>query len=217
MNAQRYRGLVVGMFVGDILARQQISNRISLSRNVTEALDFISTSNPQDESFEQNLLVALLIGARSGLSDETSESHAIVNRAMIHLAHLAQTDTQPIDYMTSIWQSCSGHDPLFDMTLRKIGHVLGFGSSTHALRLIETSNKDATIFTMALYCIMRYPDDFSKAMETAILVPYQAHIVASITGGIIGWRHGHEIVSQQWRNLIERTIDIESYLRLLSV
>lgn len=53
-------------------------------------------------------------------------------------------------------------------------------------------------FALAYFCILRYPDNYKKAVQTAVNITGDSDSVASVAGGILGARLGIEAVPVSW-------------------
>jgi len=53
-------------------------------------------------------------------------------------------------------------------------------------------------FALAYFCTLRYPDDYKKAVQTAVNITGDSDSVGSVTGGILGARLGIEAVPVSW-------------------
>ncbi|MPM97320.1 hypothetical protein SDC9_144493 [bioreactor metagenome] len=77
-------------------------------------------------------------------------------------------------------------------------------------------------FALACFCILRYPDDYKKAVQTAVNITGDSDSVASVAGGILGTRLGIEEVPVSWteslkeRKILEEMVEplIEKYLEV---
>lgn len=53
-------------------------------------------------------------------------------------------------------------------------------------------------FALAYFCILRYPDDYKKAVQTAVNITGDSDSVGSVAGGILGAKLGIEAVPISW-------------------
>lgn len=53
-------------------------------------------------------------------------------------------------------------------------------------------------FALAYFCILRYPDNYKKAVQTAVNITGDSDSVASVAGGILGARLGVEAIPISW-------------------
>lgn len=103
------------------------------------------------------------------------------------------------DYFAEIWKKASGISDKFDMTIRKIGHVLGWGSEHHAMRHLGTGEKYEEIVTLVLYCILQHPTSYLSAVECASKAPHNnSTLVAQIVAMLMGLRLGIDELPPLW-------------------
>jgi len=77
-------------------------------------------------------------------------------------------------------------------------------------------------FALAYFCILRYPDNYKKAVQTAVNITGDSDSVGSVAGGILGARLGIEAVPVSWvealkeREVLEEMVSplIEKYLEV---
>jgi ADP-ribosylglycohydrolase len=149
-------------------------------------------------------------------SRELSGMDIASSLASAYLVKLALDGVPPGDYFEKVWQFCSGISEEFDMTIRKIGHVLGWGSETHAMRHLGKGQTNAEIITLALYCVMHYPDDYHTAIQCAPNTVKNNHIIAGITGAVTGTRLGLEAIPEAWYNGLQNRKYILKFSQTLS-
>jgi ADP-ribosylglycohydrolase len=53
-------------------------------------------------------------------------------------------------------------------------------------------------FALAYFCILRYPNDYKKAVQTAVNITGDSDSVGSVAGGILGARLGIEAIPVSW-------------------
>jgi|GEM_PF-6762855 len=135
--------------------------------------------------------------------DKEHQQSILAGIATAYVMTLALDDIHPEQYLAKVWELCSGIDEEFDMTIRKIGHVLGWGSEIHAIRHLGDGKQPYEIVTLALYCVMRYPDSYVDAVCRAANTPGNSHIIAAITGAIMSARNGVDDILQDWQNLVD--------------
>lgn len=173
------------------------SGTISLS--TLEDLSFATLSgiifHGNDTLFQQ------LYSELKNTPDEKSRQSILCGIASAYVMTLALNDIHPQNYLAKVWNFCSDFDDDFDMTIRKIGHVLGWSSETHAMRHLGKGKTAPEIVTLALYCVMKYPDSYVDAVRRAANTPGDSHIIAAITGAIMTARTGFEQIPDSWQNL----------------
>jgi ADP-ribosylglycohydrolase len=95
-------------------------------------------------------------------------------------------------------------------------------SDEAALRKIGQGWYADETFALAYFCILRYPDDYKKAVQTAVNITGDSDSVGSVAGGILGARLGVEAVPLSWvealngKEILEEMVAplIEKYLQV---
>ncbi len=64
-------------------------------------------------------------------------------------------------------------------------------------------------FALAYFCTLRYPDDYKKAVQTAVNITGDSDSVGSVAGGILGTRLGIEAVPVSWIEALKNREELE--------
>ncbi|MDD3247695.1 MAG: ADP-ribosylglycohydrolase family protein [Methanosarcina sp.] len=64
-------------------------------------------------------------------------------------------------------------------------------------------------FSLAYFCILRYPDNYKKAVQTAVNITGDSDSVGSVAGGILGARLGIEAVPISWVEALKEKEKLE--------
>jgi ADP-ribosylglycohydrolase len=115
------------------------------------------------------------------------------------LVKLALDCVEPIHYLGEVWRVTDGLSEDFDQALRRVSHVLGWGSETAAMRHIGDGWVAEEAVALALYCVQRYPDDYVEAVCRAANSKGDSDTVACIAGAIAGARLGLASIPADWR------------------
>jgi len=70
-------------------------------------------------------------------------------------------------------------------------------------------------FTLAYFCILRYPDEYKKAVQTTVNITGDSDSVGSVAGGILGARLGLEAVPISWIEALKEKELLEEVAPLL--
>lgn len=100
------------------------------------------------------------------------------------------------EYFSIIWEFSSGIGSDYDMTIRKIGHVLGWGSEVHAIRHLGTGETPQEVVTLCLYCLLRYPNSYHSAIKVTSKIAHNNKIIAQIIGSLMGLKLGLDELPQ---------------------
>lgn len=223
MIKQYATSTVIGLFIGDAVGQvAELSSDEHAQLSIPKATHPMIASAFNDVSSQENimdssnLILAILLGLNDTfIADQRRKDFSIPMQAIAYLSHLAIGDIPLDDYMKAIWNDCGGHDDKFDMTFRKIGHVLGWGSTKHAMRHIGDSHDLASVITLSLYCILRQPDHLEKALRIAMQAPHNRHLVSIITSTIFVNRTGISAIPPNWQVAVDNQIDVDHYRNLL--
>ncbi len=91
-----------------------------------------------------------------------------------------------------------GISPDFDEIMLRIGHVSEWNDEFAAINHIGSGWEGPDAVAMAIYCAIRYPDDYASAIRRAVNIPGDSDSVGSIIGGIMGARLGVEAIQPEW-------------------
>lgn len=64
-------------------------------------------------------------------------------------------------------------------------------------------------FALAYFCILRYPNDYKKAVQTAVNITGDSDSVASVAGGILGARLGIKAIPVSWIEALKEKETLE--------
>jgi len=110
--------------------------------------------------------------------------------AAAYLVSLALTGAHTTQYLSKVMQFCDGISDEFDAAILRVGHVLGWGDEEAAMRHIGEGWVGEEAVALALYCVLRYDDDYVACMRRAANSNGDSDSIACIAGGIMGARLG---------------------------
>jgi ADP-ribosylglycohydrolase len=64
-------------------------------------------------------------------------------------------------------------------------------------------------FALAYFCILRYSDDYKKAVQTAVNITGDSDSVGSVAGGILGAKLGIEAIPVSWIEALKEKEKLE--------
>lgn len=126
--------------------------------------------------------------------------------AAAYLMALASSDRSVEAYLREMMTVCDGLSIPFDRALLRIGHVLGWGSRRHALRHLYDDNL-ASAVAIALYAIVRHPDDPAAMLDCVAASPGHHAEVSALTAAYIGTRDGQTALPQAWQTACDASAD----------
>lgn len=180
----------------DLLARIQAKaidlaeDRSSYFKNADSLLDFVILAYlyQYDINSLKNLIVA-------------SSEHADLiasQLGIVALTHAILEKHPHEEYFSGIWDFSSGISDDYDMTIRKIGHVLGWGSESHARWHIGTGKSPQALVTHILYTILKHPNDYELALSYTSYIPKTGDIPANIFAMLMGIKLGLDALPTVW-------------------
>lgn len=87
----------------------------------------------------------------------------------------------------------------FTHALHRIGHVIGWVNDEYGLAHLGEGWVAEEAVALALFCTIRYPDDYTNGVRRGANLTGDSDSVASIAGGILGARLGLDAIPSDWR------------------
>lgn len=143
----------------------------------------------------------------ASLSGKITHCHPTADAACIAGAYavkLALDGIRPREMLEPLCQVTAGLSDEFTEALKrafKIAH--GNLSDEEALQNLGLGWYAEETFAISYFCILRYPDDYKKAVQTAVNITGDSDSVGCVTGGIMGARLGIEVVPKSWIRVLE--------------
>lgn len=129
---------------------------------------------------------------------------------------LALDGTAPESFIRQTLDFVAGMSDDLDAALLRIGHVMGWGDSDAAIRHIAPNGWIVEeVLAVALYSVLRSPDDYAWAVRRAALIDGDSDSTAAIAGGIMGARLGVGGLPADWVARCERRDDLRDLCRRL--
>jgi ADP-ribosylglycohydrolase len=153
-------------------------------------LGFIYRNN-----FEKLVQAALLSGRITHL-------HPVSDAASIAGAYavkLALDDVEPEGMYGSLLKITEGFSQEFTNALKKSYEIAHSGlSDEDALKELGQGWYADETFALVYFCLLRYPNDYKKAVQTAVNITGDSDSVGSVAGGILGAKLGIEAIPVFW-------------------
>lgn len=136
--------------------------------------------------------------------------------AAAYLVKLALDQIPISSYMPKVYDFATGISEEMDLAILRIGHVLGWANEDMALDHIGQGWTGEEAVALALYCVLRYPDDYVACMRRAANTPGDSDSIACIAGGIMGARLGLDAIPFDWRERCENASGLSDLARRLA-
>jgi len=123
--------------------------------------------------------------------------------AAAYLIKLALDSVHPNDFVGETLSFVSGVSDEFDEIMMRVGHVSEWTDEFAAINHIGSGWEGPDAVAMAIYCAMRYPNDYASAVRRAVNIPGDSDSVGCIVGGIMGARLGLVAIPSDWIDRLE--------------
>lgn len=149
----------------------------------------------------------------SGLITHRHPAAVAASVGAAYLVKLALDGEPPDTFFPRLVALTAGMSDDYDDALRRLGQVLGWGDEVAAMRHIGQGWVGEEAVTLALYCVLRYPDNYVAAVRRAANSDGDSDSIACIAGGILGARLGLVAIPESWQARCEN----QAYLADLGV
>jgi ADP-ribosylglycohydrolase len=113
-------------------------------------------------------------------------------------------DGVPVTHLVrEVYEGTHGLSDEFSDTLYKVGHVGGWTDEEAAIRHIGAGWVGDQAVALALYCVIRYPEDYAGCIRRGANLTGDSDSVASIAGGISAAYLGLEAIPAVWQERLE--------------
>ncbi len=136
--------------------------------------------------------------------------------AAAYLVKLALDGVPVASYMRSVYEFATGFSQEFDHAILRVGHVLGWTNEDLALDHIGQGWVGEEAVALAIYCILRYPDDYVACVRRAANTNGDSESIACIAGGIMGAKLGLQAIPLDWRARCENASGISNLAHRLT-
>lgn len=118
--------------------------------------------------------------------------------AAAYAVKLALDGVPVSEYMARIGAFVDGMSDELDAALSRVGHAAAWGDEEAALAHIGEGWVGEEAIALALYCVIRYPDDYVACVRRGANLSGDSDSVASIAGGISAARLGINAIPTTW-------------------
>jgi ADP-ribosylglycohydrolase len=154
---------------------------------------------------------------------EVAQSQAVITHrhptgvasavAAAYLVKLALDGVDPSDYINRTLEVVRGMSDEMEDALLRVGHVLGWNNEREALGHLGEAWIGEEAVAMALYCVLRHPDDYVACVRTGVNVTGDSDSIGCIAGGIMGARLGPDAIPADWIARCQHADEIRALAR----
>ena len=154
------------------------------------------------------------------LSGRITHSHPVSDAASIAGAYavkLALDGVEPEKMFEPLLKVTEGISQEFTDALEssyEIAYSVAWETKRRLKKLGQGWYADET-FALAYFCTLRYPNDYKKAVQTAVNITGDSDSVGSVAGGILGAKLGIEAVPVSWTEALKEKEKLEEIVEPL--
>lgn len=184
------RGAALNLKEGVHWSKSAIRSKTCGSLMRVGILGFIYQNDPE------KLIKAALLSGRITHSHPVSDAASI---AGAYAVKLALDGIEPEEMFEPLLRVTEGISQEFTDALEKSYETAHSEMEDEdALKKLGQGWYADETFALAYFCILRYPDDYKKAVQTAVNITGDSDSVGSVAGGILGAKLGIEAVPISW-------------------
>lgn len=157
------------------------------------------------------------IAHQSGLITHGHPAAVAASIAAAYAVKLALDGVTVSEYLPRIMTFTEGISDEFEQALRRVAHVGAWGNEEQALEHIGRGWMGDEAVALALYCIIRNPDDYVACVRRAANTIGDSDSVACIAGGIMGARLGLDAIPLAWINRCERAGELQDIAQRMEI
>ncbi len=145
------------------------------------------------------------VALSSGMITHRHQTAKAASVGAAYIIKLALDGVSPNQWMTKVVEFTADMRDEFHQAIRKVGHALSWGSEEYALDHIGEGWVGEEAVALALYCVLKYPDNYLDCIRRGANTNGDSDSIASIAGGISGAYLGLEAIPHGWRERCEKS------------
>lgn len=184
------RGAALSLKDGIPWNKSGISSKTCGSLMRAGILGFVYRNDPE------KLVKVALVSGRITHSDPVSEAASV---AGAYAVKLALDGVKPEEMFEPLFEVTQGISHEFTHALEN-SYKMAYSSigDEEGLKILGQGWYADETFALAYFCILRYPNDYKKAIQTAVNITGDSDSVASVAGGILGAQLGIDVIPVSW-------------------
>lgn len=145
------------------------------------------------------------VALSSGMITHRHQTAKAASIGAAYLIKLALDGVPPNQWMTKVVEFTADMRDEFHQAIRRVGHVLAWTSEEYALDHIGQGWVGEEAVALALYCVLRYPDNYLDCIRRGANSDGDSDSIASIAGGISAAYLGLDAIPEDWRKRCEKS------------
>jgi len=145
------------------------------------------------------------VARASGICTHGHRTAIAASIGAAYLVKLALAGVEPQDLIPKLLSFTKGISGEFDTAISKVSDCLGWPNEEDALNHLGKGWIGEEAVALALYCFLRYPDNYKATVLRGANTNGDSDSVACIAGGISGAYLGIEAIPNGWIKRIEKS------------
>jgi ADP-ribosylglycohydrolase len=154
--------------------------------------------------YKNDLQKLKTVAKASGVCTHRYHTAEAASIGTAYLIKLALDDTPPEKMIQKLLHFTSGTSKEFDDAILKVEKCLGWIDEEKALKYLGEGWIGEEAVALALYCFLRYPNDYKKTVLRGANTNGDSDSIACIAGSISGAKLGIEAIPKSWIEDIEK-------------
>jgi len=149
-----------------------------------------------------------------------THGHTAADAACIgaaYLVKLALDGVSPEKVIQNLFAFTAGLSAEFDGAISKVERCLAWEDEEKALKYLGEGWVGEEAVALALYCFLRYPEDYAKVVIRGANTNGDSDSIACIAGSISGAFLGVDAISPDWVKRIEKPLFLEDLAQRLAL
>jgi ADP-ribosylglycohydrolase len=157
------------------------------------------------------------VASASGICTHRHPTADAASVGAAYLVKLALDGLAPEKMVPELLHFTAGISDEWERAISKVQNCLGWEDEEKALRSLGEGWVGEEAVALALYCFLRYPEDYKKTVLRGANTNGDSDSVACIAGSISGAYLGAEAIPKQWVRKIEKSDYLADLARRLAV
>jgi ADP-ribosylglycohydrolase len=153
--------------------------------------------------YQNNPKRLIEVAQATGLATHAHPTAQAAACAAAYLIKLALDGLPPQAYVERVLAEVGGLSSEFGAALRQVDNVVQWTDEFAALETLGSGWNAEEAVAMAIYCAIRYEDDYVGAVRRAVNIPGDSDSVGSLTGGLVAARTGLSAIPEAWIERLE--------------
>jgi ADP-ribosylglycohydrolase len=145
------------------------------------------------------------VARASGICTHGHRTAVAASIGAAYLVKLALDGVEPDRMIPETLSFTSGISTEFDAALSKVSECLKWPNEEDALKYLGEGWIAEEAVALALYCFLKYPDDYTQTVLRGANTNGDSDSIACIAGGISGAYLGVSAIPEKWINNIEKS------------